>query len=217
MLLRLCFIVGILLATSCARPTFRTIPKPIVFDQERRELSLAYLEERYGVKKEEPIIEPKIIVLHWTAIPTLEASFNAMNPAHLPGGRGDIGSASALNVSTQFLVDRDGTIFRLLPDRTFARHVIGLNDNAIGVENVGSADQPLTRAQLKANEAIVRYLSSRYQIEYLIGHYEYQYFKGHELWKEKDPDYLTVKTDPGERFMKKIRRRVRDLGLEGPP
>src|SRR5690625_5290780 len=94
MLLRLCFIAGILLATSCARPTFRTIPKPIVFDQERRELSLAYLQERYGDEKEEPVIEPKIIVLHWTAIPTLEASFNAMNPARLPGGRGDIGSAS---------------------------------------------------------------------------------------------------------------------------
>lgn len=217
MFFRLSCIAGILVTASCARPTFRTIPKPIVFDQERRELSLAYLEERYGVEKEEPVIEPRIIVLHWTAIPTLEASFNAMNPARLPGARGDIDSASALNVSTQFLVDRDGTIFRQLPDRTFARHVIGLNDNAIGVENVGSADQPLTRAQLKANEAIVRYLASRYQIKYLIGHYEYQQFIGHELWKEKDPNYLTVKTDPGERFMKKIRRRVKDLGLEGPP
>ena len=212
-----CALLGIFLLSSCAAPTFRTIPKPIVFDEERKALSLEYMEERYGVVKDEPVIEPKIIVLHWTAIPTLEASFNAMNPARLPGARGDIGSASALNVSTHFLVDRDGTIFRQLPDTAFSRHVIGLNDNAIGVENVGSAEEPLTRAQLKANEAIVRYLTARYPIEYLIGHYEYQAFKGHELWKEQDPDYLTVKTDPGKNFMKKIRRRVKDLGLLPAP
>lgn len=54
--------------------------------------------------------------------------------------------SSALNVSTQFLVDRDGTIFRLLPDTTFARHVIGLNHLAIGIENIGCDDMPVTQA-----------------------------------------------------------------------
>ena len=202
---------------SCASPTFRTFDKPIVFDAERKQLSLDYMEKRYGLKKDTAFIEPKIIVIHWTAIPTLEQSFQTMNPVMLPGSRENIGSASRLNVSAQFLIDRDGTIFRLLPDNAFARHVIGLNHSAIGIENVGGSNSPLTRAQLKANEALVRYLTGRYKIEFLIGHYEYKAFEGTPLWLEKDPNYRTEKIDPGPAFMKKIRKNVKDLGLKGPP
>lgn len=205
----------LLLTGGCASPTFRTFYKPVIFDEERQKLSLQYLAKRHNIHQETPYIIPKMIVLHWTAIPTLEESFNAMNPAILPGARGDIAESSSLNVAAQFLVDRDGTIFRQLPDTAFARHVIGLNYCAIGVENVGSDKAPLTRAQLKANESIIRYLKGKYPIEYLIGHYEYTNFVGHPLWKEADPTYRTVKTDPGQDFMKKIRKRVSDLGLKG--
>lgn len=201
---------------SCAAPTFRIFEKPVVFDEERQKLSLEYMKERYALEKDTPSIRPVMIVLHWTAIPTLERSYDAMNPAVLSASR-DIGSASNLNVAAHFLIDRDGTIFRQLPDTAFARHVIGLNHCAIGVENVGSDLAPLTRAQLKANEELVRYLKRKYPIEYLIGHYEYTKFTGHSLWKETDPGYRTVKTDPGERFMRRIRHRLTDLGLKGPP
>lgn len=207
----------LLLCGACASPTFRTHSKPIVFDAERKRLSLEYMEKRHGIVQDSPYIKPKMVVLHWTAIPTLEQSFDAMNPTLLPGSRTAIGSASSLNVSAQFLVDRDGTIFQQLPDTAFARHVIGLNYCAIGVENVGGADAPLTRAQLKANEALVRYLKQRYDIEYLIGHYEYKQFVGHPLWREADADYRTEKVDPGKSFMTKIRRRTKDLELKGPP
>ena len=216
-ILKFTVLVGLAAFASCASPTFRTFHKPVVFDAQRKQLSLEYMQQRYGIEADSAYIKPKIIVLHWTAIPTLEASFNAMNPAVLPGHREAIGSASALNVSTQFLVDRDGTIFRQLPDTAFARHVIGLNYNAIGVENVGGSNAPLTRAQLKANEELVRYLKARYDIEYLIGHYEYQNFEGHPLWKEKDAGYRTQKVDPGKKFMKKIRRRLKDLDLKAAP
>lgn len=210
-------ILWFLLLGACAAPTFRTIYKPVVFDAERKKLSLEYMEKRHNIQQDSPYITPKIIVLHWTAIPTLEQSFDAMNPTLLPGSRTAIGSASNLNVSAQFLVDRDGTVFQQLPDTAFARHVIGLNYCAIGVENVGSEKAPLTKAQLKANEALIRYLKQRYNVEYLIGHYEYKQFIGHALWRESDPDYLTEKTDPGVSFMKRIRKRVKDLGLKGAP
>ncbi|MEO5998779.1 MAG: peptidoglycan recognition family protein, partial [Chitinophagaceae bacterium] len=146
-----------------------------------------------------------MIVLHWTAIPTLEASFNVMNPAILPGSRKEIAASSSLNVAAQFLIDRDGTIYRQLPDTAFARHVIGLNYCAIGVENVGSDKALLTEAQLKSNEALIRYLVAKYPVKYLIGHYEYKQYIGDPLWKEVDPEYLTSKTDPGVGFMKDIR------------
>lgn len=126
--------------------------RPIVFDAQRKALSLEYLKERYGLEKDSPTIDPKMIVLHWTVIPTLEKSFAAFNAATLPNWRPDIKDVSGLNVSAHFLVDRDGRIYRLLPETTMARHVIGLNHCAIGIENVGGTDDlPLTKAQLKSN------------------------------------------------------------------
>ena len=158
-----------------------------------------------------------MIVLHWTAIPSLEKTFDVFNRSTLPVARKQIASASTLNVSSQYLVDRDGTIFQLLPDTVFARHVIGLNYCAIGVENVGSNNDPLTEAQLEANEQLIRYLKTKYAIEYVIGHYEYKQFIGTPLWRESDPEYLTEKTDPGISFMKRIRERIKDLNIKGAP
>jgi hypothetical protein len=64
----------------------------------------------------------------------------------------------------------------------------------------------------------VRYLVNTYPtIRYLIGHMEYRRFEGHPLWLELDDGYRTEKTDPGDRFMKAVRKGVADLGLEGPP
>lgn len=206
-----------ILINSCGSSKITIIDKPIVFDSQRQELSLEYMEERYGIIKDSAFIDPKIIVLHWTAISTLDSSFEAMNPTILPGSRTNIGKASKLNVSTQFLVDRDGSIYRLLPETAFARHVIGLNHAAIGVENVGGDNYPLTKEQLKANEKLVRYLANKYDIEYLIGHYEYQEFIGHSLWKEKDPQYRTHKIDPGKEFMNSIRQEIKDLDLKKFP
>ncbi len=189
------------------KPT--VIQKPIVFDDERRALSLAYMKEHYGLTPDEPVFDPKMIVVHWTAIPTFQESFDAFYPARLPGNRKDIKRASALNVSVPYLIDRDGQIYQLMPDTVFARHVIGLNQVAIGIENVGDGQgHPLTDAQLEANIKLIRYLVQKYDIKYVIGHHEYQQFIGHPLWIEKDPNYLTEKDDPGDAFMNKIRNRL---------
>lgn len=210
-------IFGAMIIHGCAlpTPTFRTFDKPVVFNAERKKLSLEYMKARHGIVQDSATIVPKMIVLHWTAIPSLEASFDVMNPAVLPGARSGIAGASSLNVAAQFLVDRDGTIFRQLPETAFARHVIGLNHCAIGVENVGSGKMPLTKKQLEANEDLIRYLKKKYDIQYVIGHHEYKTFIGHELWKETDPNYLTSKSDPGDEFMRKIRERIKDLGIRG--
>jgi N-acetyl-anhydromuramyl-L-alanine amidase AmpD len=192
--------------------------RPIIFDERRRELSVQYLRDRHGLIQANATIVPKIVVVHWTNIPTADETFAVFDPVELPSARHAIGSASALNVSSQYLVDRDGTIFQLLPDTLFARHVIGLNYCAIGIENVGNgSDLPLTDAQLEANIALIRQLHGEHDIEYLIGHYEYSQFVGHRLWREADPDYLTQKTDPGIDFMSKLRTRLDDLHLAGAP
>ena len=206
-----------ILFVSCTT-TKTIIEHPITFNDERKILTLEYLENRYGLDQDTPQIIPKMIVLHWTVIPTFEKSFEAFNPVSLPNWRPDIKDVSGLNVSSQFLVDRDGTIYRLLPETTMARHVIGLNHCAIGVENVGgTADLPLTKAQLKSNIWLVKYLKDKYDIDYLIGHYEYTLFENHPLWLEKDADYRTKKTDPGPDFMLEVRKAVNNLDFKELP
>ncbi|MGB5781935.1 MAG: peptidoglycan recognition family protein [Eudoraea sp.] len=214
---QLLLIIITLIFLSCSTSK-EIVDKPIVFNEERTELTRTYLLERYGLEQESPAISPKMIVLHWTVIPSLEEAFEAFDPATLPNWRPDIESVSGLNVSSQFMVDRDGTIYSLMPETNMARHVIGLNHCAIGVENVGGTKElPLTKAQLKANIWLVEYLSNKYPIEYLIGHYEYTNFENHPLWLEKDETYRTVKTDPGKDFMKKVRKATKNLNFKPVP
>jgi N-acetyl-anhydromuramyl-L-alanine amidase AmpD len=182
---------------------FKIIDRPILFGPQRIILTQQYIKRHYGLDARDITITPRIVVVHYTAIPTLEGSFRAFRPETLPGSRPDIARASRLNVSAHFLVDRDGTVYRLMKETFMARHVIGLNLVAIGIENVGT---DLTPAQLAANVALVRYLVRKYPtIRYLIGHYEYRRFEGSPLWLEKDPAYRTLKHDPGEAFMKALR------------
>ena len=210
------FLFLILVLFGCSSK--KVIQTPITFDEERKLLSLEYLENRYGIVQDQPTIVPQMVVVHWTAIPTFERSYKTFYGPKLPGWRPAIAGAGALNVSTQYLIDRNGDIHQLLPDTTFGRHVIGLNHCAIGIENVGDGkDYPLTKKQFKANVALIRQLAENHSIKYLIGHHEYQEFIGHPLWLELDPDYLTTKSDPGDEFMGQLREKLSDLGLQGPP
>lgn len=192
----------------------RILDRPVSFDQDRIDLTLQYLEEHYGLTQGSPTIEPRMVVVHHTVIPTLEKTLAAFESARLPNWRPEIAGAGALNVSSQFVVDRDGSIYRLMPENYMARHVIGLNHCAIGIENVGGTeDLPLTPSQLSANAWLVTYLKKKYDIQYLIGHQEYTLFEGHELWLEKDAGYRTEKHDPGEQFMAELRKQTADLGF----
>lgn len=193
--------------------------RPIPFSNERQEATLDYIAKHYDKQPTDISIEPRIIVLHWTAIPDLAGSFDAFESEQLPDSRADLANAGQVNVSIQFLVDRDGATYRLMPETWMARHTIGLNYSSIGVENVGGADSVdnMTDAQIEANVRLVRYLVKKYSsIEYLIGHSEYREFEGHPLWLELDDTYRTDKVDPGDRFMTAVRKAVAPLGLKGP-
>ena len=194
----------------CFDPSLpKIIDRPISFDEQRIKLTLEYLASHYGIIQKNPTILPRMVVVHWTAIPTMEQTFNTFNPSTLSNTRADIKSAGALNVSAQFLVDVDGTIYRLMPETTMARHVIGLNHCAIGIENVGpGANGKLTPAQLESNVILINYLQKKYPIKFVIGHYEYQDFVGHPLWLEKDVGYRTEKVDPGIEFMEALRKQI---------
>ena len=191
---------------------------PIIFDEQRMELTKEYLLNRYNLDQETPEITPKMVVLHWTAIPSLKKSFEAFNRSTLPNWRPDLENVSGLNVSSHFLVDQDGTIYRLMPETLMARHTIGLNHCAIGIENVGGTEgMPLTKAQLRSNIYLVNYLASKYDIDYVIGHQEYTLFENHPLWLEVDDGYRTEKTDPGMDFVEKVRKATKKFNFKPVP
>lgn len=195
----------------------KIIQDPIVFDQRRKELTLDYMQSHYAMEQSEPTIIPRMVVVHWTVIPTYKKTFEVFDKTLLPSHRKAIAGASPLNVSAHYVIDRDGTIYQLMPDTLMARHVIGLNHCAIGIENIGGPKQPLTNAQLKANTKLIKKLKKKYPIDYLLGHYQYTLFESTDLWKEKDQGYRTKKSDPGEKFMQDLKSNLKALDFKPLP
>jgi N-acetyl-anhydromuramyl-L-alanine amidase AmpD len=209
-------------------------------DPERIELTREYFRIHAPALELKPPFEmqPRVVVVHYTAVPTLEGTLRVFRAGTIDRGRGQVAANGRLNVGIQFVVDRDGKIYRLFPETTITRHVIGLNHVAIGIENVGGEDissdqlrgrtgndgngRQLTPAQLDANVALIRALKARHPgLEWVIGHQEYRDFEhpahpGRALFVEAVPGYRTEKIDPGKRFMAELRRRLKAAGDARP-
>ncbi len=230
--------------SACAKPDWSeqrlsdTLdgPRPEIIESHRTrmsdsriDLTLDYLErhhkelydERRNVEGVDAIrFEPRVVVLHYTVIPTLEKTLNYFAREEIEAARATIHENGRLNVGIHFVVDRDGSIYGLYPETLIARHTIGLNHVAVGIENIGDGDLcsdaelPMTDAQVAANVALVKYLAGRYpSLEWAIGHQEYRDFEnpahpGHELFVEDKPDYRSEKSDPGDCFMTAFRREL---------
>lgn len=215
-----CYDPGVRLAllalfASCpAGPTI--VDAPLTWSAERETLTLEYRRQHSDPDAQDLTITPQVIVLHYTGGGSAKATRAYFDNVRIERGRKDLARAGAVNVSAHFLVDRDGTIYQLQPATRFARHCIGLNHVAIGIENVGDGDKlPLTDAQVVADAALVRDLAARYPITHLLGHSEVMKFRDDPLFIERDPTYKNVKPDPGDAFMAKVRARVADLHLKG--
>ncbi|MCH8077367.1 MAG: N-acetylmuramoyl-L-alanine amidase [SAR324 cluster bacterium] len=212
LLLPLSFFLLVSCEAAPKREVLEIKPHPIVSD-ERLELTRIYNKIHYGLDSYQ-LKSPAIVVIHHTAIGSLKGSFRAFDKARIPGHRGYIKKFGAVNVGVHFLVDKNGDIYSLLPTGITGRHAIGLNHVSIGIENVAAKASRLTEAQLQANAALVNHLKYEYaSIKYVIGHQEYtkRDLPHYKLYKELDPKYRpTVKSDPGPRFMKKLRARLKE-------
>jgi len=186
------------------------IYKPVLLTDYRKQLAREYAQMHYG----EPFdtIIPQAIVIHWTASNSMQAVYNYFYGEEASTDR----EYGKLNLTSHYLVDRDGTIYQLTPETNLNRHAIGLNWCSIGIENVGgvNGNQDLTDAQLESNEKIVRHLTSNYpSIKYLLGHYQQDRTKKAGLWKENISEYYADKPDPGPVFMQSLINKVNDLKL----
>jgi N-acetyl-anhydromuramyl-L-alanine amidase AmpD len=178
---------------------------------------LAYRRKHSDAEAVDLTIDPRIIVLHYTGGGSAKSTKAYFDNLTIEPARKQLYAAGKVNVSAHFLVDRDGTIYRLMPETRYARHCIGLNHNAIGIENVGDDDKfPLTDAQVAADIALVRDLTVRYPaITHLLGHFEVMSFTDDPLFVEIDPLFRNDKPDPGAAFLAKVRAGLQDLKLRG--
>jgi len=206
-------------APAPAEPTLTIHERPITFDAARRQRTIAYRQRHQDPAARDITIAPRMIVLHHTGGGDPDATWRYFDRPVSEPGRADVARGGELNVSAHFLVDRDGAIVRLMPETWMARHCVGLNHVAIGVENVGDgAALPLTDAQLAANVALVRDLKRRFPgITHLIGHHEFRAFEGHPYYREREPAERPPQEDPGPAFMRAVRTQLSDLELAGPP
>lgn len=187
---------------------------PITWTDERERLMLEYRRLHSDPDATDLTIAPRVVVLHYTAGSSAKGTKRYFDRIRLEDSRARLKKGGAVNVSAHFLVDRDGTIHRLQPETRMARHCIGLNHIAIGVENVGDGDRwPLTGAQVAANAALIRDLATRHAITHVVGHHEVKAMKDHPYFVERVRGYSNDKPDPGDAFMREVRARLADLSF----
>jgi N-acetylmuramoyl-L-alanine amidase len=146
------------------------VQSPIPFGEKRKAEMVRYAERHYGIHTYR-LIDPHVIVIHFTETPNFQSTFNTFAP-DVP----DSELHELPNTCAHFVVDADGTIHQLVPLQIMCRHTVGLNWTAIGVEHVGYSDaEVLDRAaQMRASLRLVRWLRCRYTIPIkdVIGHNE---------------------------------------------
>lgn len=182
------------------------IDKPVICTERRKQLMREYSRVHYGEGITE--ITPRAIVIHWTSSEDMSSAYSWFNREEYRNAPG------TLNVGSQFMVDRDGSIYRLMPETALARHSIGYNWCAVGIENVGGKNhkEVLTDAQLKANIHLIRYLAAKYpSIKFVWGHYQQNEAKETGLYRELVFGYYSDKDDPGPLFMHGLQAGLADV------
>ncbi|HEY3764375.1 MAG TPA: peptidoglycan recognition family protein [Gaiellales bacterium] len=148
----------------------RIVWKPIPFPAHRLAETAAYALRHYGIDTWH-LRHAHVIVEHYTASTTMISAWSTFaqdvpdSELHeLPG------------TCAHFIVDRDGTIYQLVPLDVICRHTVGLNYTAFGIEHVGTSDGEILDdpAQMRASLHLTAWLMQRYHIALgdVIGHAE---------------------------------------------
>ena len=161
-------LAALLLSASPPKPPI--VAKPIPFGAERKAETAAYAKRHYGTPTWR-LRAPHVIVEHYTASDSFSSAFSTF-AADTP----DAELHELPGVCAHFVIDRDGTIYQLVPLTTMCRHTVGLNYTAIGIEHVGTSDARIldNPRQLGASLRLTTWLMSRYgiQLRNVIGHSE---------------------------------------------
>jgi N-acetylmuramoyl-L-alanine amidase len=152
-----------------APPKPHIVWRPIPFGAKRKAEMAQYAQRHYGIHSW--VLHPKVIVEHYTASNSFASAY-ATFVADVP----DAELHQLPGTCAHFIVDRDGTIYQLVPLDVMCRHTVGLNDVAIGIEHVGTSDAQILddAAQMRSSLALTAWLMARYRISLknVIGHNE---------------------------------------------
>jgi N-acetylmuramoyl-L-alanine amidase len=164
----LALIASVVAAAAAPQPTI--VSKPIPFPRARKEQMAAYSRRHYGIDSYR-LRDPKVIVQHYTVTSTFQQAYNTFAP-----NRPDPELKELPGTCAHYVIDRDGTIYQLVPRSIMCRHTVGLNYTALGIEHVGHSDGDVmnNRRQLAASLRLTRWLRCRYGIKVsdVIGHSE---------------------------------------------
>jgi beta-N-acetylhexosaminidase len=155
-------------AASPARPGI--VAKPIPFGPQRRAEMVAYATRHYGLRSWR-LTRPRVIVEHYTVGDSFASVWNTF-----AADRPDPELRELPGDCAHFVIDKDGTVYQLVPLGTMCRHTVGLNWTAIGIEHVGSSDAEIlgNPRQLAASLRLTAWLMGRFHIQLgdVIGHNE---------------------------------------------
>jgi N-acetylmuramoyl-L-alanine amidase len=157
-------------ASRATVPKPTIVQKPIPFGSKRKSETAAYAQRHYGIDSYR-LKDPHVIVEHVTVTSTFSAVFNTFAP-----DTPDVELHELPGLCSHFVIDRDGTIYQLVPLGIMCRHTVGLNYTAFGIEHVGidDADVMGNARQMAASLRLTRWLRCRYSIGVgnVIGHSE---------------------------------------------
>ncbi len=152
-----------------APPKPHVVWRPIPYGPARRAEMAAYAERHYRMRTW--VLHPRAIVEHVTATSSFSSVYSTFAVDRPDSELHELPATCA-----HFVVDRDGTIYQLVPLDVMCRHTVGLNWAAIGIEHVGLSDEQVLadRAQMQSSLALTLWLMSRYRIPLadVIGHNE---------------------------------------------
>jgi N-acetylmuramoyl-L-alanine amidase-like protein/zinc carboxypeptidase len=162
--------VGGTARASAIAPRPRIVQRSIPFPRKRKREMRLYARRHYGID-DFRLRSPHVIVEHYTDGDTFASAYNTF-ARDVP----DVELHELPGVCSHYVVDKDGTIYQLVPTRLMCRHTVGLNYTAIGIEHVGRSDAQIlgNRRQLRSSVRLTRYLQGRFGIKTrnVIGHNE---------------------------------------------
>lgn len=155
-------------------------------------------------------LKPKMIVLHYSRTDNFtKLWWTFIKGSYYEGKKG--------HLSVHYVVDKDGSIYELMPPNRRARGTYGVNHVAISIDLIGkNASEILkNKKQMRVSFSLVKWLMKKYKVPYrkVLGHYEIA--RGKEVVPEytdyhdkKYPDRYppwTKGRGPGKAYMAKLR------------
>jgi N-acetylmuramoyl-L-alanine amidase len=183
------------------------VKKAIPYGARRKDQMAAYSKRHYGERGWE-LRAPSVIVQHYTAGLSFASAWN-----HFASN--DRWNGEFPGTCTHFIIDRDGTIYQLVPLGTRCRHVVGLNHVSVGIEHVGTSDRMVLGdpQQMRSSLRLTVWLMAKLGVNVgdVIGHAEALEHPLHlELYRSWR---CLVHADFPLRPMKEYRTRLRELAL----